>query len=121
MEELRNALISDLKMIGADTEGFEIKLKSFSKCYFGRYKVDKKQIIVYVYEDAECTRLFPYKKLFRTVLHEYIHHVQWCDPTYIRCRGIMHDAEFHKLYHRYLGRYYRKCAERKLSTVREIR
>ena len=107
MRELAYRLLHDLRVIGINTEGFELVLRPFSKTYFGRYIVAKKRIILYVYSDPERKERYAYSELIKILIHEVVHHLQHEDPDYIRYKGIMHDAEFKAMYEHYLGKYYR--------------
>ena len=105
IQEYKDRIIKDLKSLNIDTEGFKLVLKPFSKSYYGRYKVSTKTIWVYIYADKQCTKLYPYDRLFETVLHECVHHIQWSDPHYIRVKGVMHNPEFYLIYNRLIRKY----------------
>lgn len=105
VEGLCVKLIRDLRLLGIDTDGFTLLLKPFSKSYYGRYKVQIKQIVVYIYSDKDCKNLIPYDRLFETTLHEAIHHIQWSSKDFKRIKGVMHNKEFYLLYNRYLMKY----------------
>lgn len=99
-KELHDRIISDLNRLGIDTKGFDLILKPFSKTYLGRYYTVQKRIVVYVYRNSARSELFSYGELFRTILHEVAHHLQYCDPEYVRVKGVMHNAGFYKLYNK---------------------
>lgn len=100
MQELYTRLKAEVEEIGIEQD-YELVLKRYSKSFFGRYDTSSKRVILYVFEDKECTRMFSFEKLLCTLIHELIHCIQWNDPDYVRYKGVMHDAEFHKLYHYY--------------------
>lgn len=102
---LRDRIRHDLKALGIDTESFELVLKPYSKTYYGSYVLEKKRVILYVFEDSERTTLFSYESLFSTAVHEVVHHIQWSNPEWKRVKGIMHDAEFYKTYNRLLRKH----------------
>ena len=110
MKALRQRLLNDLMTLGIDTKGFELVLRPFSKSYYGRYLPKTKKVFVYVYADKELNSLYPYEQLFRTVLHEVVHHIQWSSSEYVRVKGIMHDEEFYKLYNKLLSKHKEKGA-----------
>lgn len=103
MQELYNMLMRDLKAIGIKAD-FTLVIKPYSKTLYGSYNPNNRTVILYVYRDSKCTKLFPYKNLLFTAIHECIHHIQWSDEDFIRLRGVMHNAEFYELYERYTNR-----------------
>lgn len=105
IENLHSLLLSDLKAVGGNVEGFELILRPHSKTYYGRYIPSHKRIIVYVYQDKDLSEFIPYEVLFETTLHEYVHHVQWCDPKFVRVKGVMHNAEFYRIYNALLKKH----------------
>lgn len=100
MQELHNRLIKDIKSLGIDVN-FELVLKSFSKVYFGNYRPDVNRITLYVYQDEECTILYPYKEILITLLHEAVHCIQSHDPDWVRYKGVMHDSQFYRIFEFY--------------------
>ena len=76
---------------------YTLVVKPYSKTCHGRYYPETDKLIVYLYEDPECTRERNYEDLFRTVLHEMAHHLQHHDPYFIRVRGVMHNEQFYRL------------------------
>ena len=115
MENLKQRLLSDLSAVGVNTEeSFELVLKDYSKSYYGRYYPDKKRVVVYVHEDRDLNKQFPYEQLFSTALHESVHHIQWCDPNYKRAKGVMHNPQFYALYNRLMRKHriYRQFKKR---------
>jgi hypothetical protein len=96
MEELRQTLTQDLKELGIPTD-FELCLKGYSKSYNGRYDPNVQRVTIFVYEDEACTKLLPYGKILRHLIHESTHHYQWFhDSTFERVKGQMHNADFKK-------------------------
>lgn len=105
IDNLKSRLLSDLQALNVNTKGFELVLRPFSKTYYGRYDPNNKKVIVYVYEDCNHTNLFPYEKIFATVLHESVHHIQWSDPDFKRVKGVMHNANFYLIYNRLMRKH----------------
>lgn len=103
MRDLYHKLLSDVRKCGI-TEEFVLELKPYSKTYYGRYDPNKNKVTVYVYSDKECTTLMDYQELLFTVIHEAVHCIQWHDKSFVRIRGVMHDAEFYRLYSHYEGK-----------------
>lgn len=96
MRELNRRLLQDIREIGI-TVDFDLELKPYSKTYFGRYDPNVNRITVYMYEDIKCTRLVPYRELLMTTLHEAVHCIQWHNKSFVRRKGVMHDAEFYRI------------------------
>lgn len=103
MRELTHRLQQDIRAIGI-TVDFDLELKPYSKTYFGRYDPNINKITLYVYEDKKCTKEVPYKELLLTAVHEAVHCIQWSNKSFVRRKGVMHDAEFYRL----LGMYTRR-------------
>lgn len=103
VQELQSRLIKDLKKIGIKSE-FKLRLRPYSKTYFGRYDPSSKDIILYVYMDSSCKRQYPYEQLLGTAIHEAVHCIQWSDNNFVRIKGVMHNPEFHTLYNFYSGK-----------------
>lgn len=100
MQELYHRLLNDLQKIGI-TDSFSLELRPYSKTYFGRYDPNLDRITLYVYEDESCSNYIKYEELFITLIHESIHCMQWHDKSFVRRKGVMHDAEFHRLFNKY--------------------
>ena len=100
MQELYHKLIGDLKRVGI-TPDFTLELKPYSKTYYGRYDPNTNKVTVYIYEDPECRRLTNYRDLLLTLIHEAVHSIQWHDKNFVRRKGVMHDADFHRLNNMY--------------------
>lgn len=108
MQSLYHRLLRDLRDVGI-TVDFTLELKPYSKTYYGRYDPNTNKVVLYVYEDKDQTKLIRYKELLLTLIHEAVHCIQWHDESFVRVKGVMHDAEFHRLYKEYS------------SKVREVR
>lgn len=82
----------------SDVEDFKLELKpTYSKCYWGRYFPQRKLIRLYALD--ETGERYPDEILIREGLHELTHHIQYNHvPYWQRIPGVMHDAEFWKLY-----------------------
>lgn len=100
LQELYHRLTKDLTQIGINID-FTLELKPFSKTYFGRYDPNSNKVTVYVYEDKSCTRLYDYESILMTSIHEAIHSIQWHDESFVRRKGVMHNADFYRLYNKY--------------------
>lgn len=103
MQELYYRLLKDIRKIGI-TANFELELKFYSKTYFGRYDPNINKVTIYVYEDPKCSKLIKYEDLLMTTIHEAIHCMQWQDKSFVRLKGVMHDAEFYRLFNMYSDR-----------------
>lgn len=76
---------------------FEMVLRPYSKTFFGRYESSNNRMILYLFKDPELRKLYSYKQLLRTAIHEACHLIQWKDPNHVRKKGIMHDVKFYQL------------------------
>ena len=103
MQELHHRLLSDLRKVGIKDD-FILELRPYSKTYFGRYDPNLNKVVLYVYEDKSCTKLIKYEDLLLTLIHESIHSIQWHDKSFVRRKGVMHDAEFYRLLNKYEDR-----------------
>ena len=103
MQELYHRLLRDMRAIGIPLN-FTFELKPYSKTYFGRYDPNSDKITVYVYEDKSRTRMMSYKDILLTSIHEAVHSIQWHDQSFVRRKGVMHNAEFFRLYNMYSDR-----------------
>lgn len=103
MQELRDRLLKDLRVLGIKNE-FTLILRPYSKTYFGRFDPNTKEIVLYVHMDSECKRQYPYSELLDTAIHEAVHSIQWSDENFVRVKGVMHNPEFYKLYNHYSGK-----------------
>lgn len=100
LQELYHRLIRDMKRVGIPID-FTLELKSFSKTYFGRYDPNSNKITVYIYEDKSHTSMYSYVDILMTCIHEAVHSIQWHDESFVRRKGVMHDADFFRLYNHY--------------------
>lgn len=114
MQELYHRLLSDLQKVGI-YKNFILELRPYSKTYFGRYDPNLNKVVLYVYEDKSCTKLLKYEDLLMTLIHESIHSIQWHDKSFVRRKGVMHDAEFYRLLNKYEDR------AKSILLMREIR
>lgn len=119
-EILKNHLMSDLKLTGIPTD-FELVLKDYSSTCYGKYLKSKKQIIMYIYYDRECTTLFPYAKLLDTLVHEAVHHYQhYYEEDFVRYKGVMHNPNFYKYYNQFVDKLLEYGIEVSESEVEEV-
>lgn len=114
MQDLYHRLLSDLKKVGIN-ESFKLELRPYSKTYYGRYDPNVDKVTLYVYEDESCSRYIQYEDLFMTLIHEAIHCIQWHSESFVRRKGVMHDAEFYRLFNEY------KDKAKSILLMREIR
>lgn len=109
-EELITRLLSDLSQLKLPTYEVDLYIRPFSKTYYGRYfpvyndKETKPKIYLYPYENSDNNTLMEYDSLLQTVIHEFCHHLQYTSGSFVRNRGVMHNAEFWKLYNHYINR-----------------
>lgn len=109
-EELITRLLSDLSQLKLPTYEVDLYIRPFSKTYYGRYfpvyndKETKPKIYLYPYEDSNNDTFMEYDSLLQTVIHEFCHHLQYTSGSFVRNRGVMHNAEFWKLYNHYTNR-----------------
>lgn len=109
-EELHHRLFSDAREIKLPVEEIELIIKPYSKTYYGRYypsaieEIQPCRIILYQYEDENCTKELDYEILISTFIHEMVHHIQYVDPSHKRMKGVMHDEQFWKLHNRYISK-----------------
>jgi hypothetical protein len=100
VRELHDQLVNDIRKLGIKVD-FELVLKNYSKSFYGRYDPNTNKVILYVYQDENCIRPYPYRELLLTVVHECCHCIQWHSPSYVRVRGVMHDRGFSELFNYY--------------------
>lgn len=103
MQDLYHRLLRDMESIHIPTD-FTLELKGFSKTYFGRYDPNLNKVTVYVCENKSCTKRYKYEDILMTCIHEAIHAMQWHDESFVRRRGVMHNADFYRLYSMYSDR-----------------
>lgn len=91
----------DLKRIGMSDylSTSKLVLRPSCKSFYGRYFTSKKLIAVYFTPTIEEDT---YSEMFKTMIHEGVHHIQHQDPKFIRRKGIMHSVSFWKLYHQFI-------------------
>ena len=116
MQELYNALLNDLHKLGFNIHSFRLILRPYSKAYYGRFYISKREIYLYVFEDAQLKKFIPYYQLLDTLIHEAIHASQDSRKDFVRKRGVMHDPEFKTLY----NKYHKKMLELRAEKEREV-
>lgn len=103
LPKLHDRLIEMLKEVGLPTD-FTLELRGYSKTYNGVYYPDAKKIVLYV--RSARGRMFSYKRLSGTMIHEAVHHLQFAHtPQFQRKKGVMHNKEFRDLYDMYHERF----------------
>ena len=108
-EELKTRLLSDLSHINLPVDEVDLFIRPFSKTYYGRYfpvhndKEARPKVYIYPYENTE-EELMEYKTILQTAIHEFCHHLQYTNDSFIRLKGVMHDTQFWKLYNHYMNR-----------------
>lgn len=108
-EELKTRLLSDLSLLNLPVYEVDLFIRPFSKTYYGRYfpvyndKEVKPKIYVYPYENVDM-ELMKYDVILETSIHEFCHHIQYTSGSFIRNKGVMHNAQFWKLYNHYIER-----------------
>lgn len=98
---LKQNLLSDVEKIGMKLGDCKIELRDYSKSYYGCYRLKTNKIILYVYSTPDKKKMYSYRELLFTLIHEIIHYMQWSDPKFKRISGVMHDPTFHKMYNHY--------------------
>lgn len=114
MQDLYHRLLRDMNAIGIPTS-FTLELKGFSKTYFGRYDPNSDKVTVYVFENKSCTKRYEYQDILLTCIHEAVHAIQWHDKSFVRRRGVMHNADFYRLYNMYADK------AKSILLLREVR
>lgn len=114
VQELYHRLLKDMKSIGIPVD-FTFELRPYSKTYYGRYDPNSDKITVYVYEDKSCTKMTSYTELLMTSIHEAVHSIQWKDKSFVRRKGVMHNADFYRLYNMYADK------AKSILLLREVR
>lgn len=102
MKNLENKFRQDFVSMGI-LDRVPIVMKKYSKTRWGRYNPNKDEIIIYVYASKDCREMIDYHSLFKALLHEYVHWVQYHSKSWKRQKGVMHDEEFWKMYHSLLN------------------
>ena len=104
--DLQHKLFADLKTLKLPVEEVDIYIRPFSKSYYGRYFPNEDAEVkpkIYVYPFNSDGTLMSYRTVLNTVIHEMCHHVQYA-KGFERHFGVMHDAEFWKLFNMYSDR-----------------
>lgn len=76
----------------------ELVFKDYSKTMWGNYDPNTDRIVVYLYQNKDCTVPISYERILRTVVHEYVHSIEWKSSKWKRVKGVMHDAIFWRIY-----------------------
>ena len=93
---LETRIKEDLKKVGLPTD-FELELRGYSKSLDGTYNPNTKTVVIYTREVDGMLR--DYDEILEVALHEAVHHFQWnYEKGFVRKRGIMHNANFHRKY-----------------------
>lgn len=98
-KELLSEIYEEVRGIGLPID-LEIELRGYSKNYDGFYDPNIKKAVIYMLD--ENGNLLPKEYYMDTVIHELIHHYQWQHTDYIRVKGVMHNAQFHRLFNKYM-------------------
>lgn len=119
--DIVNQLKNDISQIGI-TQTFDVEIRPYSKTLYGQYLIKLNKVVLYYYKDVNKSIPYSYEDLLLTMVHEAVHAIQWNDPMFIRCKGIMHDAEFHALYSLYKDRALALCLLRDVAKdgLREV-
>lgn len=97
LEYVQHKLYKDLSKIGIYLNS-NLKIKNYSKTQWGNYNPNTDTITIYVFAEKECMTLIEYGELFKTLLHEYVHSLEWGSSNWLRLKGVMHDPLFHRMY-----------------------
>ena len=95
-------LVSVRDRLLGDTRGlylpvpYDLVIKDYSKTMNGYYLPDKRRVVLFVLE--EDGKLREYNSILETFVHELTHCAQTSKEGYVRCKGVMHDAEFWSMY-----------------------
>lgn len=94
---LREKLFNDLNRLELPVDDVEVEFRPFSKTYFGNYLPGKNKIFLYPYKNR-FGELMDYSEIIKVAIHEFTHHLQYCDPSFVRLKGVMHNAQFWSMY-----------------------
>lgn len=104
---IEQKIMRDLETLGLPLD-FNLKMKGYSKCYYGRYDPRTEVITLYPLDEDKKSYM-DYDTIIKTAIHECIHHYQWKhDKSFKRVRGVMHDAKFKKMERDYFQSAYEK-------------
>lgn len=101
LEYVRRRFMRDLNTMGIDLNS-ELVLRSYSKTQWGNYDPNTDRISIYVFQEKGCITLIPYSTLFKVLLHEYVHSLEWKSSVWVRLKGVMHDPLFYRIYNHLL-------------------
>jgi NADPH-dependent 7-cyano-7-deazaguanine reductase QueF-like protein len=97
MKSLEKRLKKDLSKLNIDYKSFSLVLKGYSKTYWGHYSPISKTITLFVYVTKTKYRR-SYDHILASLIHEVVHHLQYCDPSFTRYKGVMHNEDFWQRY-----------------------
>lgn len=97
-DRIKEEIYRELINIGMPTD-VDIVIKGYSKSDYGNYNPNLKRITLFILD--ENGEIYPKREYMDTVIHEMVHHYQWNHTVYRRIKGIMHNAEFYKLFNTY--------------------
>lgn len=103
LDELHYKVIEDLFILGLPVDEVVIKLRPYSKTYYGRYFPDRQEIYLYPFLNKSGD-FMSYDLIIKGGIHEMCHHIQHTNPVYRRNKGVMHDPQFWSLYNHYIDR-----------------
>lgn len=109
-DELQTKLLSDLSVLGLPVDEVDLLIRPYSKNYYGRYfpvyndQEAKPRVFIYPYIDENNENLMNYEEILDTSVHEFCHHKQYTDPSFVRLKGVMHNPQFWRLYNHYMNR-----------------
>lgn len=103
MQELYDRIVKDLKSVGIPKD-FSLVLKPYSKTLNGKYNPNTQTVTLYTHQDPQGSKIVPYEDLLMTAIHEAVHHIQWCDDSFVRLKGVMHNPSFYELYYKFRDR-----------------
>lgn len=110
-EYLMTRLLSDLASVGLPVNEVDMYFRPYSTTYYGRYfpvyddRRVKPRIFIYPYEIDRS--FMEYEVVFGNAVHEFCHHIQYTDRSFVRRKGVMHNVQFWQLYNHYMCRAYR--------------
>ena len=102
-EELYHKLLCAMKQLKLPVDEVSIKIRPYSKTYYGRYFPERHCIFIYPYEDTKGNFMC-FTKILSTAVHEMAHHIQHQDPNFKRQKGVMHSPKFWELYNHFIDR-----------------
>lgn len=116
--EAEKKIISVLRALKVPVSKFELKVKYYSKRYYGVYRAKTNRVYIYLYKNADCTESYSFDELMRTAIHESCHAIQWNDPNFFRKKGVMHDSAFWDMYNTLVKKY--EMLKESCSEVKDV-